>query len=332
MKAYLLRAYGSPDNLALTDTDTPVPGEGEVLVRVRATSINPWDWHNLRGEPYIARLMAGTVTLRRPAISVLGCDMAGQVDAVGPKVTGVHPGDNVYALLPKGGGFAEYVRVPADLLAPMPASLSYEQAAAVPMAGLTALVTLRDNGQLQPGQRVLVNGAAGGVGTFTVQIAHALGATVTGVCSTRNVELVRSIGADEVIDYRTEDFTRAAGRYDLVVDIAGSRPVSACLRVLTPKGSYVMVGGQAGRWVQPAGHAIAAMATKPFVSRRITVTNLEGRTDLRDLLATLSGLIDDGKVVPVIDRRYPFEEVSQAIRYQEQGHAPGKVVVPVGGA
>lgn len=241
MKALVLRSYGSPDVLEFTDTDTPVPADNEVLVRVRATSVNPYDWHHMRGEPYVARLIPGTLGLRAPKINILGCDMAGQVEAVGKDVTEFRPGDDVFALL-KEGSFAEYVSVPESLLAPKPKNLSYEQAAAVPMAAVTALAGLRDAGRIQSGQKVLVNGASGGVGTFAVQLARAFGATVTGVCSTRNVELVRSIGADEVVDYTAEDFTQSGQHHDLLLDNAGSQPASACRRVLTPKGTLVVVG------------------------------------------------------------------------------------------
>jgi NADPH:quinone reductase-like Zn-dependent oxidoreductase len=226
MKAYVLHAFGSPDRLELMDVDQPVPGPGEVLVRVRATSVNPYDWHNMRGEPLIARLMPAGLGLRRPKLAILGCDMAGRVEAVGAQVTRFRTGDDVFALL-AGGGFGEFVTVPEDLLTRKPHNLSYEQAAAVPMAGVTALLGLRDQGRLQPGQAVLINGASGGVGTFAVQIAKALGAKVSAVCSAPNMDLVRSIGADEVTDYRAEDFTRAGPRFDLMLDIAGSRPVRA---------------------------------------------------------------------------------------------------------
>ncbi len=327
MKAFVLRSYGSPDKLELSDIDQPVPADDEVLVRVRATCVNPYDWHHMRGEPYVARLLPG-LGLRGPSLSILGCDMAGRVEAVGRDVTEFRPGDDVYALL-REGGFAEYVSVREDLLAPKPKNLSYEQAAAVPMAALTAWVGLSEVGRLQPGQRVLVNGASGGVGTFAVQIARALGATVTGVCSTRNVELVRSLGADEVIDYTTEDFTRSGRRYDLLLDNAGSRSVSACRRVLTPKGTFVAVGGQAGRWLQPAGHAFSALAVAPLVSQRMVLADAVGCTEKKRHLTTLTEFIEDGRITPVIDRRYPFEEIPAAVRYQEAGHAPGKVVVTV---
>ena len=259
MKAFVLRSYGSPDQLDLTAVDTPVPTAGEVLVRVRATSVNPYDWHHMRGEPRIARLMPGTLGLRAPKLRILGCDMAGQVEAVGKDVTEFRPGDDVFALL-KQGGFAEYVCVPERLLARKPANLSYEEAAAVPMAAATALLGLRDMGRIEAGQQVLVNGASGGVGAFAVQIAQALGAKADAVCSSPNADLVKSIGADDVIDYAREDFTRSGRRYDVLLDIAGRAGVFACRRVLAPQGTLVLIGGPAGRWVQPAGHMFSALA------------------------------------------------------------------------
>src|SRR5262252_5487147 len=272
MKAVVLRSYGSPGQLRITDVDTPVPAANEVLVRVRATSVNPYDWHHVSGEPYVARLMPGSLGLRGPKIGILGGDMAGQVEAVGAEVAEFRPGDDVYALL-NGGGFAEYVSVKQDQLAPKPANLSYEQAAAVPMAAVTALLGLQDVGRLKPGQRVLVNGVLGGVGTYAVQIAVALGATVTGVCSAKNSGLVRSLGADEVIDYQTADFTRHDKRHDLMLDIAGGRPAAACRRVLTAKGTLVLVGGPAGRWLQPVGHMVGTFAAAPFIPPRIALAD-----------------------------------------------------------
>ncbi|MGI5149784.1 NAD(P)-dependent alcohol dehydrogenase [Plantactinospora sp. CA-294935] len=326
MKAAVLRSYGPPDALELTDVQRPAPGDDEVLVRVRATSVNPYDWHHIRGEPLVARLMPDGPGLRGPSIGIPGCDMAGQVESVGRNVTEFRPGDDVYALLPEGG-FGEYVCVREDLLAAKPANLSYEQAAAVPMAGVTALVGLRDAGRIQPGQRVLVNGASGGVGTFAVQLARAFGATVTGVCSGRNVDLVRSLGADEVVDYTAEDFTRRGGRYDLLLDNAGSRSVSAYRRVLTRTGTLVVVGGPAGRWLQPAGRVFAALAVNPLVSQRIAMADAVRCPDKKQCLRLLADLIEEGKVTPVVDRRYPFAEIRAAVRYQEEGHSPGKVVV-----
>lgn len=327
MKAFVLNSYGGPGNLELTDVDQPVPGDDEVLVRVRATSVQPYDWHLMRGEPYIARLMGG-LGPRRPKISILGADVAGEVEAVGTNVTEFRPGDEVFAM-PKQGGFGEYVCVPETELAPKPANLSFEQAAAVPLAALTALLGLRDDGQIQPGQQVLVNGASGGVGTFAVQLAKALGAEVTGVCGTRNVDLVRSIGADEVVDYTAADFTRGGRRYDLVLDCAGSRSFSACRRVMTPEAAFILVGGPAGRWVQPMGHMISALAQAPLVSQRVARADVVASTETTRNLITLTELIENGKVTPVIDRTYPFAEIPAAVTYQEAGHASGKVVVTI---
>jgi NADPH:quinone reductase-like Zn-dependent oxidoreductase len=328
VKAFVLRSYGSPDVLQLTDLAEPVPADDEVLVRVGATSINPYDWHAMRGQPYIARLMPG-LGLRRPQVSVLGCDMAGRVAAAGKNVTGFRPGDEVFALLPRGGGFAEYVSVPQRLLAPKPKNLSCEQAAGVPMAAITALLGLRDQGRLQPGQKVLVTGASGGIGTFAVQIARAFGAEVTAVCRPPNAQLVRSLGAAEVIDYTTQDFTRQGQRYDLLLDIAGSHRPRASRRALTPSGTFVAVGGPAGRWVQPAGRMFSALALGPLVSQRMVMTDTVQSGEHKTHLATLTTLIEDGKVTPVIGRTYPFADIPDAVRYQEQGHAQGKVVITI---
>jgi NADPH:quinone reductase-like Zn-dependent oxidoreductase len=329
MKAYVLRSYGPPDHLDLTDVGTPAPAPGDVLVRVHATSVNPYDWHYMRGEPRIARLMPGTVGLRAPKLRILGCDIAGQVEAVGPDVTGFRPGDDVFALLEHGGGFAEYVSVPERLLARKPANLSYEQAAAVPMAAVTALLGLRDVARIEPGQQVLVNGASGGVGTFAVQIARALGARADAVCSAPHADLVRSIGADRVIDYAEEDFTRSGRRYDVLLDIAGGHRVSACRRVLTRRGTLVLIGGSAGRWLQPAGHVFASLAVGSLASQRIALADTVSCPAKKQILITLTALIEDGTVTPVISRTYPFHDIQEAIRYQEQGHVPGKVVVTI---
>ena len=328
MKAFVLGSYGSSDHLDLTAVDTPVPAADEVLVRVRATSVNPYDWHHMRGEPRVARLMPGTLGLRAPKLRILGGDMAGQVEAVGEDVTELRPGDDVFALLEQGG-FAEYVSVPERLLARKPGNLSYEQAAAVPMAATTALLGLRDVARIEPGQKVLVNGASGGVGTFAVQIARALGARADAVCSLANADLARSIGADDVIDYTSQDFTRSGRRYDVLLDIAGSRPVFACRRVLAPRGTLVLIGGPAGRWLQPAGHMFSALAMAPLVSQRIAMADTVSCTAKKQILMTLTTLIEDGKVTPVISRRYPLHDVREAVRYQEQGHAAGKVVVTI---
>jgi NADPH:quinone reductase-like Zn-dependent oxidoreductase len=328
MKAFVLGSYGSSDHLDLTAVDTPVPAADEVLVRVRATSVNPYDWHHMRGEPRVARVMPGTLGLRGPKLRILGGDMAGQVEAVGEDVTEFRPGDDVFALLEQGG-FAEYVSVPERLLARKPGNLSYEQAAAVPMAATTALLGLRDVARIEPGQKVLVNGASGGVGTFAVQIARALGARADAVCSLPNADLARSIGADDVIDYTSQDFTRSGRHYDVLLDIAGSRPVFACRRVLAPRGTLVLIGGPAGRWLQPVGHMFSALAMAPLVSQRIAMADTVSCTAKKQILMTLTTLIEDGKVTPVISRRYPFHDTQEAVRYQEQGHAAGKVVVTI---
>jgi NADPH:quinone reductase-like Zn-dependent oxidoreductase len=326
VKAFVLRSYGSPDLLELTDLDEPVPADDEVLVRVAATSINPYDWHIMRGQPYVARVMPRGIGLRGPKLSILGCDMAGRVVAAGQNVTGFRPGDEVFALLP-GGGFAEYVSVRETLLAPKPKNLTCEQAAAVPMAAITALLGLRDQGRLQPGQKVLVTGASGGIGTFAVQIARALGADVTAVCRAPNAQLMRSLGATEVIDYTTQDFTRQDQRYDLLLDIAGSRGARVSRRALKPNGTFVAVGGPAGRWFQPAARIFAALALAPVVSQRMVLTDTGRSTEHQNNLVTLTALIEDGKVTPVIGRTYPFADIPAAIEYHEQGHVRGKVVI-----
>jgi NADPH:quinone reductase-like Zn-dependent oxidoreductase len=327
MKAIRFDAYGSPDVLQLQDVDMPAIGTDDVLVRVRAASVNPLDWHFMRGKPYIARLQAGLV---RPKASArrLGADMAGSVEAVGGNVTRFAPGDEVFGGLASLGTLAEYISAPQDgVVLHKPASLTFEQAAAVPVAGFTALQALRDKGRLQSGQKVLVNGAAGGVGTFAVQIAKALGAEVTGVCSTANVELVGSIGADHVIDYTKADYTSSGQRYDLLVDIAGNRTLAECRRVLTPAGVMVGVGApDKGRWIGPAARAVKMMLLSPAVSQRLVVFLAQQR---RDDLAVLRDLLEAGKVTPVIDRAYPLSAAADAIAYLEKGHARGKVVITV---
>ncbi|WP_306204096.1 NAD(P)-dependent alcohol dehydrogenase [Actinoplanes sp. RD1] len=321
MKAYVIDKYGS--GLHLRHLADPVPGPREVLVRVTATSVNPYDWHHMRGEPRVARLLPGLGTTR-PLISVPGCDVAGRVAALGPGVTAFRPGDPVYALADEGG-FGEYTVVAEDLLAPRP-GISATDAAAVPMAGVTALLALGSCA----GGSVLVNGASGGVGTFAVQLAKAAGAHVTAVCGTRNLGLLRKIGADEVIDYGAVDFTRAGRRYDLLLDIAGGHPGRALRRALTRTGTLVVVGGPAGRWLQPAGHAFGTLATAPFVRQRIRLADAVHCPDKKALLAQLTALMRAGAVTPVLDRQFAFDEIPAAVRYQEQGHATGKVVVTVG--
>ena len=323
MKAITCQRYGGPEVLEFEEVDDPVVGDDEVLVGVRAVSANPRDWHLMRGLPYFVRLQFG---LRRPRHAVLGGDVAGRVEAVGKAVTRFRPGDEVLADI-ETGGFAEYAAVRQDLLVPKPASLGFEQAAAVPLAALTALQGLRDHGRVQPGQQVLVIGAAGGVGTFAVQLAKLLGAEVTGVCSTGKLDLVRSLGADHVIDYTREDFTRSGRRYDLVLQLAGTSSPADCRRALTAKGTLLLSSGEsAGRWIGPVDRMLKAAALSPFVGQRLR-SFLARRS--REDLQTVTELIEAGKVSPVIDRTYPLRETPEAIRYLEQGHAGGKVVVTV---
>jgi NADPH:quinone reductase-like Zn-dependent oxidoreductase len=324
MKAVVQGAYGSADVLEVREINTPAPKVDEVLVRVHAAGVDPGVWHLMTGRPYLVRVMG--YGLRTPKVGVRGRDVAGRVAAVGTNVTRVQPGAEVFGI--GEGSFAEYVCARADRLAPKPANLSFEQAAAVPISGLTALQALRDTGRVQPGQRVLIVGAAGGVGSFAVQLAKAFGAQVTGVCSTTKVELVRSLGADEVIDYTREDFTDGARHWDLIVDTAGRRSLSQLRRALTRRGTLVIVGGEGGgRWLggfdrqilrAPLLSALVRQRLRPLVSK-------ERRADL----LVLKELIEAGKVTPVIDRTYPLSEVPQAIRYLEEGHARGKVVITV---
>lgn len=325
MKALVQHVYGPASELVYEDLPDPVPGEGEVLVRVRASSVNPYDWHFMRGEPYVARLMTGGFGLRRPPVGVLGCDLAGRVETPGARFG---PGDDVYGLVPRGA-YAEYACVREDLLAPMPVNLTYEQAAAMPMAAVTALLALRG---VEAGQRVLVNGASGGVGTFAVQLARALGAQVDAVCSTANVAAARSLGAEHVFDYRSEDFTRSGRRYDVVLDIAGSRSMFACRQVLSRGGTFVAVGGRAGRWVQPAAHVFAALASGPFARRRVVLADAVACENKAAVLRELATFAESGAVTPVVDRSYPFDDLRAALGYSEAGHARGKVVVTVGAA
>ena len=323
MKAITYHRYGAPDVLEFQEVDEPVVHDDDVLVRVRAASANPRDWHFMRGLPAFMRLQFG---LRKPKHSGLGSDVAGQVEAVGKNVTRFRPGDDVFADV-LTGGFAEYTCVPEALLELKPANLTFEQAAAVPLAALTALQGLRDHGRVQPGQKVLIIGASGGVGTFAVQLAKWLGADVTGVCSTRNVDLVRSIGADHVIDYTQEDFTRNGQKYDLILQFAGTRSPSDCRRALTSKGTLLVSSGESdGRWVGPVDRVIKALALSPFVSQRLAP--FEAKPS-KDDLQVMKELIEAGKITPVIDRTYPLNEVAEAIRYLEAGHARGKVVITV---
>jgi NADPH:quinone reductase-like Zn-dependent oxidoreductase len=324
MKAVVQDTYGPADVLELREIDQPVVGDDEVLVRVHAAGVDPGVWHLMTGLPYLVRVMG--YGLRTPKVGVRGRDVAGRVEAVGTNVSQVQPGEEVFGICE--GSFAEYACARPGKLAPKPANLTFEQAAAVPISGLTALQALRDTGKIQPGQQVLVIGAAGGVGTFAVQLAKALGAEVTGVCSTTKVDLVRSIGADHVVDYTREDFADGARHWDLIVDTAGRRSLSQLRRALTRRGTLVIVGGEGGgRWLggfdrqilrAPLRSALVRQRLRPFISK-------ERRADL----VVLKGLIEDGKVTPVIDRTYPLSEVSEAIRHLEEGHARGKVVITV---
>jgi len=323
MKAIVQDKYGSPDVLELREIDQPVVKDDDVLVRVHAASVNPADWHLLTGTPYVARMASG---LRKPKVQIPGLDMAGRVEAVGGNVTQFRPGDEVFGQ--NASAYAEYVCVPEDGIAPKPANLTFEQAAAIPVAGVTALQGLRDKGRLQPGQKVLIIGASGGVGTFAVQIAKAFGADVTGVCSTRNVDMVRSIGADHVIDYTQEDFTRSGQRYDLIFQLAGTRSPSDCRRALTSKGTLVLSSGEGGgRWLGPMGRIVSALVRSRFGSQKMVMWIAKPtKKDLVDL----KELIEAGKVTPVIDRRYTLREVPEALRYQGERHTQGKTVITMG--
>lgn len=323
MKGVVHRCYGSPDVVRYEDVPKPVPADDEVLVKVRAASVNPLDWHYLQGTPYMVRIDAG---FGKPEDPRLGVDFAGTVEAVGKAVTRFKPGDEVFG--GKFGAFAEYVSVrETRVLAPKPSNMTFEQAAAVPIAGVTALQALRDAGHLHAGEKVLINGASGGVGTFAVQIAKSYGAYVTGVCSTRNVELVRSIGADHVIDYTREDFTQGLQRYDLIIDNVGTHSPLEYQRVLTPQGRYVMVGSTSfGNWFGFLVHPIEGRLLSAFVSQKFTMMLAE--LTPQDLGA-LGALMQSGKLTPVIDRRYKLGEAAEALRYLEKGHARGKVILAV---
>ncbi len=320
MKAVTYRCYGSTDVLEFADIEMPSPADNEVLIKVAAASVNPLDWHFMRGEPYLMRLMSG---LGAPDETGIGVDFAGTVAAVGSDVTRFKPGDEVFG--GADGAFAEYLTIgESRALAMKPANVSFEQAASVPIAALTALQALRDTGKLQPGQKVLINGASGGVGTFAVQIAKSLGAEVTGVCSTRNVELVRSLGADYVLDYTKEDYTEIGKQYDLIVDMVSNHSLSENRQALTPEGTLVIVGGGKGNWLGPMMGPIKALLYSPFVGQDFIMILAQLRND--DLVI-LADLMQKGDVTPVIDRRYKLSEVSAALQYSEQGHARGKIII-----
>jgi len=323
MKGVVHLCYGSPDVVRYVDVPRPAPEDNEVLVKVHAASVNPLDWHYLHGTPYLVRLEAGFGKPRDPR---LGVDFAGTVAAVGKSVTRFQPGDEVFG--GKFGSLADYVAVREDrAIALKPANVTFQQAAAVPIAAVTALQALRDKGQIHPGQRVLINGASGGVGTFAVQIAKSYGAEVTGVCSTRNVDLLRSLGADHVIDYSREDFTSGDRHYDLILDNVGTHSLLEYRRVLNPQGRYVMIGSTTtGNWLGFFAGPLAGLLLSPFVSQKFSMILAELN---KEDLATLGTLMQSGKVTPVIDRTYQLAETAEALRYLEKGHARGKVVVAV---
>ena len=321
MKAIVYRCYGPARVLRYEDTAKPVPKDNEVLVRVHANSVNPLDWHYMLGTPYVLRLESGVGVPKDPR---LGVDFAGTVEAVGTKVTRFQPGNEVFG--GRYGSFAEYIAVPQDrAIALKPANVTFEQAAAVPIAAVTALQALRDKGRIKAGQKVLINGASGGVGTFAVQIAKSYGAEVTGVCSGRNAAMVRGIGADHVIDYTQEDFTKGSQRFDLIIDTVGTHTFAEYRRVLTPKGIFVMVGGPTnGNWIAPFVPIVEAIVTTPFHSQEFLPILAElKQTDLNYLRDLMQG----GKLRPVIDRHYPLSDAATAIAYLQQGHSRGKVVM-----
>jgi NADPH:quinone reductase-like Zn-dependent oxidoreductase len=321
MKAVVYTKYGPPDVLKLTDIPKPIPGDNEVLIKVHAASLNAADWRLLRAKPFLVRLMG--LGLLKPKNKILGADLAGRVEAIGRNVRQFKPGDEVFGDIfgTGSGSLAEYVCAPENVLASKPTRISFEAAAAVPLAGVTALQGLRDKGKIQPGQQVLVNGASGGVGTYAVQIAKSFGAEVTAVCSTGKIDLMRSLGADHIIDYTREDFTRNGQSYDLIFAANGFHPISDYKRALSPKGVYVMAGGSMAQMFQAMllGPLISMLGTK----KMYIVSAKSNQTDL----LVLKDLLETGKIVPVIDRRYPLSEVPDAFRYLEAGHARGKVVI-----
>ena len=323
MKGIAYRCYGSPEVLRLENIEKPVAGDDQVLVKVHAAAVNPLDFHYMHGTPYPMRLDSGIGTPKNPR---LGVDFAGTVEAVGKNVRKFKPGDEVFG--GRNGAFGEYVTVREDRsIVSKPANMTFEQAAAVPVAAITALQALRDNGHVREGQKVLINGASGGVGTFAVQIAKSLGAEVTGVCSTKNLDMVRRIGADRVIDYTKEDFTQGGQHYDLIVDTVGTHSLLDYRRVLTAQGTLVLVGGNVDNWLLGIlGSVVYAKMLAPFITQNVGMMLAE--LNPADL-TTLRDLMQAGKITPVIDRTYRLDEVPEALRYLEKGHARGKVVIRV---
>lgn len=325
MKAFVLHRYGPPDSLRLADVATPTAGDDDMVIRIDAASVNPYDWHMIRGEPWILRLQHG---LRRPKDPIPGADVAGRVEAVGRNITGFQSGDDVFGLC--AGSFAEFTRVPETALVHRPSHLTAQLAACLPMAGLTALQALRDHGELEPGQLVLVNGAAGGVGTLAVQIAKAMGAEVTGVCSTRNVELVRSLGADRTIDYTRDDYTLAGNRYDVIVDNIGNHSVSARRRAMKLEGRCVIVGGpKGGRVFGPLLSIVRTTVSGKRGPQRFD--SFLTKPNQADLMA-LAELVESGALRPVIETTYPLCDVPRALAHVETEHTRGKVVIAVSDA
>ena len=323
MKAMVQHGYGAPEDvLALADVEMPIVGDQDVLVCVRASSANPWDWHFIRGEPVLLR-PAGLGGVRKPKFPVPGGDLAGVVEQVGGAVTAFKPGDEVYGF--GHGAFAEYIAVDQGKLAPKPRNLTFEQAAAVPLAAVTALQGLRVGG-IQPSQHVLIVGASGGVGTFAVQIAKHLGAQVAGVCSTRNVDLVRRLGAEQVIDYTEQDFTAGAARYELVLQLGGTYSPAAVRKVLTPHGTLIQSFGDGGRWFGPVSNIIKAVALNPIVGQTLKSFTAEVTGQA---LEEVGDLIESGRITPVIERKYPLTDAAAAVRLVEQGSPAGKVIVVV---
>jgi NADPH:quinone reductase-like Zn-dependent oxidoreductase len=326
MKAIAQDRYGAPDALELRDVDRPAVGDRDVLVRVHAASANPYDLHFMRGLPYIVRVAGSRAGfgLRGPKLHIRGRDLAGVVEAVGTLVTERRPGDEVYGV--GLGTLAGCACASEGELAPKPANLTFVQAAAMPVAAVTALRALRDYGRIRPGQTVLINGAAGGVGTFAVQIAKSFGANTTGVCSARNTDMVRSIGADHVIEYTAEDFTRGPNRYDLILDLVGNHSVSDCRRALEPQGMLLLSHGGRSNWTGPIGQIFSALLASRFTSQKLLAFTAHVT---KEDLVVLKELAEGGKVTPVIDRTYPLSESPDALRYLEAGHARGKIVITV---